>query len=213
MAEPRRRMFRPGMQLGQMPAMLPRRPDWSQAMPSQGRTPGRGGFPRERGRRGATTPAAFARGRRGAATIPPGLAGTGRGFTRDSDTGGMKMKPAWARSGWSGVPVIGSLLGLFDWMRNLIFRGEQARVAKRQIIGPFGSKGRLVPAEGPELTPHDMEALTFGTGKFAQHGARQGAARRGTGRRAMQGAGRRADTRQGTQGQRAFAGQRRAKAA
>ncbi len=185
-------------------AIPQRRPGLGQAMPRPSRAAGRGGFTRERGRRGATTPAGFARGRRGAATMLPELEARG-GFTRDkSDTGGMKVKPAWARSGLSAIPVIGPLLGLFDWLRNLIFRGEEARVAKRQLVGPFGSKGRTVPIQGPDMTPQDMLDLTHGTGKFAQRGARQqGAARRG--------AGRRAPAMQGARGQRAFVGRRAAR--
>lgn len=204
MPEPRRRM--PWMMRPRQGAMQQRRLGFGQAMPSKGRAAGRGTFPRARGRRGAAVPVEFARGRRGAAAMLPELEARG-GFTRDrTDMGGMKIKPAWARSGWSTVPVIGSLLGLFDWLRNLIFRGEEARVAKRQVIGPFGSKGRPVPIQGSEMTTQDMLDLTRGTGRFAPRDARQqGAARRGTGRRAP--------TMQGAQGQRAFAGQRRAKAA
>jgi hypothetical protein len=126
------------------------------------------------------------------------------GFTRDkSDTGGMKVKSGWAVSGWRAVPVIGSVLGIFDLLRNWIFRGEEARLAKRQFVGPFGRQGRLAPVEGRPMTPDDMYQQTLVPNRFAQHGARpRGAARRGTRQRGMM---------QNRAGARAFTAQRSAR--
>jgi len=65
------------------------------------------------------------------------------------------QKPGWALSGWSQVPVIGSL---FDFMRNLFFSRERFRVSKRAFVGTGLSK-----ASRERMLQVRMSALRKGT--------------------------------------------------